>query len=88
LAAIVSVPFYIFALEKIDYDDPTAVAIEELRAFGIAPTESDAADPGHYKIYFSLDEREQFIVVAATPSDCRTEHNNRALVRKIIRRST
>ena len=32
--------------------DPTAVAIEELRAFGIAPTESGAADPATIRYSF------------------------------------
>ena len=37
--------------------DPTAVAIEELRAFRIAPTESDAANPATIK-YIFLSTRE------------------------------
>ena len=68
--------------------DPTAVAIEELRTFGIEPTQVRRSGSGHYKIYFFLNDREQFIVVAATPSDCRAQHNNRAVLRKIIRRAT
>ena len=67
--------------------DPTAVAIEELRAFGIAPTESDAADPATIRYTF-LSTRENNSVVAATPSDCRAQHDNRAVVRKIIRQAT
>ena len=38
--------------------DPTAVAIEGLRAFGITPTEVRHSGSGNYKIYFSLSTRE------------------------------
>ena len=68
--------------------DPTAVAIEELRASGIEPTQIRRSGSGHYKVYFFLNNTERFIVVAATPSDCRAQHNNRAVVRRIIRQAT
>jgi hypothetical protein len=38
--------------------DPTAVAIEELRAFGVEPTQIRRSGSGHYKICFFLNDRE------------------------------
>jgi hypothetical protein len=54
--------------------DLTAIAIEELRAFGIEPTQIRRSGSGHYKYSF-VNDTERFIVVAATPSDCRAQDN-------------
>jgi hypothetical protein len=67
--------------------NPTAVVTEELRAFDIEPTGVRRSGSGHYKIYFVLNDTQRSIVVAATPSDCRAQHNNRAIVRRIIRQA-
>jgi hypothetical protein len=67
--------------------DLTAIAIEELRAFGIEPTQIRRSGSGHYKYSF-VNDTERFIVVAATPSDCRAQDNNRAVMRRIICQAT
>jgi hypothetical protein len=64
--------------------DPTAVTINELQAAGIKPTEVKQTGGGHHKVYFDLNGKRRFIVCAHSPSDWRSERNNRSVVRRII----
>ena len=65
--------------------DPTEATIDELRAAGVEPTEVKQTGGGHHKIYFKLNGKCRFIVVAATPTDWRSDQNNRSVLRGIIK---
>jgi hypothetical protein len=68
--------------------DPTGATISELQAAGIEPTEVKVSGRGHFKIYFNLCGQSRFIVCANSPSDWRAEHNNRSLVRRILKQES
>jgi hypothetical protein len=67
--------------------NPQLLRLRNCAPLVLSLRKSDAVDPAINKIYLFLNERERFIVVATTPSDCRAQHNNRAVVRRIIRQA-